>query len=221
MKFCVKCGKKTEKLKEALCSSCSDSHYSLSIKELSTKVCLRCRKYLFQNKWLKAHNLDEIIKYIAKSSIKEKISVKTDIPEHYTKPGIEFDAAAIIKIRNNDYSVPIKILFTSCDRCSKENTKYFEGNLQLRTTDKEIIMFAEKLLKDAREKGIFVSKREEVKNGIDYYITSKSFIRKLAKELKKRFKGEITETATLFTRNKQTSRDVYRNTFLYKSEELL
>jgi NMD protein affecting ribosome stability and mRNA decay len=221
MKFCVNCGKKTEELEEGLCSNCSNKQHLIKLKDISTKICLRCKKYTFQNKWLEANDLDEALKCIIKKSFKEKIEVKTKIPQHYTKPGIEFEATAIITSHNNEYHIPIQILFTSCEKCSKEGTKYFEGRLQLRTTNKDVLSFVEQQLKRAEDKGIFVAKIEQHKNGLDYYITSKAYIKKISKELKKRFKGEVKETAKLFSRNRQTSKDIYRTTTLFKSEELL
>ena len=57
---------------------------------------------------------------------------------------------------------------------------------------------------------------EILKTGIDYYISSNSFLLALGKKLKKSFKGEYKLSRRIFTKNKMTSRDVYRLTVLFR-----
>ncbi len=93
------------------------------------------------------------------------------------------------------------------------NPKYYEGILQLRGPNEQIIKFIVDFLK-ANEK-VFVSKEIPVKNGVDIYISSNKFLQSLGKRLKQTFGGEMELTRRIHTRNRLTSKDVYRLTVLY------
>ena len=91
---------------------------------------------------------------------------------------------------------------------------YFEGILQLRNTNKEVVDFVRKSVDERKD--AFISKEKEIKNGIDFYLTSQRFLRALGKKLKNKFNGELKESRKLHTRNRLTSRDVYRVTVLFR-----
>lgn len=95
---------------------------------------------------------------------------------------------------------------------------YYEAIIQLRPADKEIIDF---IVKQTNErKGVFISKIEELKTGIDLYISSQRFARALGKKLKKRFRnGELVTSRKLFTVNRETGKKVYRVTVLFRLKE--
>ena len=90
---------------------------------------------------------------------------------------------------------------------------YFEGILQLRNPNKEVIEY---IAKRMEEENIFVAKQHEEKDGIDLYISSRKFLQNLAQKLQKQFGGEMRISPTLFSRNNQTSKDIYRITVYYK-----
>lgn len=94
--------------------------------------------------------------------------------------------------------------------------QYFEAVIQLRPFDKEVIQFIENQIK--KRDGVFISKVEKVKTGINLYISSQKFARTLGKRLKKSFKGELKITKTLHTRDKLKSKDLYRGTVLFRLE---
>lgn len=101
----------------------------------------------------------------------------------------------------------------------KQKREYFEGILQLRDIKQEVTDFClEDIEKHSEKGGIFFSKTEEVKNGVDFYCSSNKYLMHLGKKLKKRFKGELKTSAKLFTKNKQTSKDVYRVTVLFRQK---
>jgi NMD protein affecting ribosome stability and mRNA decay len=110
---------------------------------------------------------------------------------------------------------------------SKETTKYkykppinthedyYEAKIQLRTTDEKLIRYViDEIDKSNR---VRISKVIKLKTGIDIYVSSRKFATSLAKKAKKRFNGAKTlVTKTLFSRNKQTSKDIYRVTVLIR-----
>ena len=91
---------------------------------------------------------------------------------------------------------------------------YFEGVLQLRPFDEEVMRFINNQLK--RDKKAFISKIVEVRGGVDIYFSSQKFVRVLGKKMNKSFKGELKESRELFTRHHMTQKLVYRATVLFR-----
>ena len=96
-----------------------------------------------------------------------------------------------------------------------KNPQYFEGVLQLRNPTEEVMTMVKSQLR--KEKKAWIAQEVTLKNGVDLYLSSNSFLRKLGKKLKKTFpKGELTLSRSIFTRNHQTSKEVYRGTVCFR-----
>lgn len=93
------------------------------------------------------------------------------------------------------------------------NDKYFEGTLQLRNCKDEVVDYVERHIIDAK---VGVAKKTCYKNGFDYKLSSNKFLLKMNSELPKVFSGKCTLTRRIFTRDKLTSKDVYRLTLLFE-----
>ena len=96
------------------------------------------------------------------------------------------------------------------------NPQYYEGILQLRNPNEEALNFIRNQFKN--NKKAWISKQEKLKTGIDYYISSNSFLMALGKKLKKSFKGDLKISRRLHTQNRLTSKHVYRVTVCFKLE---
>ena len=90
---------------------------------------------------------------------------------------------------------------------------YFQGILQLRNVNEEILSFVHNQIKKRGD--VAVTRTVKYSNGIDLYITSQKFIRILGKKLKDSFGGELKISYKLHTRNKQ-GKDLYRVNALFK-----
>lgn len=98
---------------------------------------------------------------------------------------------------------------------------YYQAIIQIRPKDKDIIKFIKKQV-DKRER-VFISKEIEKKFGVDLYISDQKFARAIGKKLKDNFKGELKITKTLFSKDRLTSKLIYRSTvcFRVKKEQSL
>ena len=92
-------------------------------------------------------------------------------------------------------------------------SNYFQGILQLRDVNDEILSFVQNQLK--KRKDVAVTRTVKFSNGVDLYITSQKFVRILGKKLKESFGGELKTSAKLHTKNKQ-GKDLYRVNVLFK-----
>ena len=92
-------------------------------------------------------------------------------------------------------------------------SNYFQGILQLRDINDEIIHFVHSQIKKRGD--VAVTRTVKFPNGVDLYITSQKFIRILGKKLKESFGGELKTSAKLHTKSKQ-GKDLYRVNVLFK-----
>ena len=85
---------------------------------------------------------------------------------------------------------------------------YFQGILQLRDTSKEIEDF---IRRDVyKHKEVFITKSPRVRGGVDIYLSDRKYLVILGKKLLKMFGGEMKSSVKLFSRDRQTSKNVYR-----------
>lgn len=95
-----------------------------------------------------------------------------------------------------------------------KNPQYFEGTLQLRNPNEEVINFIRNQFKNNER--AWIAKEVGLKTGIDLYISSNKFLLSLGKKLKKSFKGELKTSRKLHSQNRLTSKRIYRVTVLFR-----
>ncbi|MCP3682452.1 MAG: hypothetical protein GY861_07145 [bacterium] len=92
-------------------------------------------------------------------------------------------------------------------------TKYFEAILQLRSPTEAVLDFVENEMSQGKA---IVTNEKKLKNGVDLYITSRRYTKKLGEMLQKHFGGEFKVSEKLFSRDRQTSKNVYRLNVFFK-----
>jgi NMD protein affecting ribosome stability and mRNA decay len=90
---------------------------------------------------------------------------------------------------------------------------YYEGVLQLRNPDKEVLDYIYKKILDS---GCRIAKEKKMKNGIDLYLSSNKFLKKLAKDLQNNFAGQLIMSSKLYSKNRQTSKEVHRGCVCFR-----
>ena len=94
------------------------------------------------------------------------------------------------------------------------NSRYYEGILQVRPNDKQILNYVKKEIEKAGN--VFISREIYKKFGTDLYLTNKYFLIQLGRKLKQRFNGTITRSRSLYKTSRMTSRQVYRTTICFR-----
>jgi nonsense-mediated mRNA decay protein 3 len=102
----------------------------------------------------------------------------------------------------------------------KKPNNYFEAILQLRNPSsgsfKTAVDDIYEAVENSRRDGVFISKEEKVKGGIDFYISSKKFSTQLGIKLNESYGGVYSVNPRLFSRDRQTSKDIYRLSILVR-----
>ena len=91
---------------------------------------------------------------------------------------------------------------------------YFEGILQLRNPNDELVDYV--IMRIEKDDRAWIAKVEEVRGGIDIYLSSQKYLRILGKKLTEKFPGIIKTSRKLHTLQKTTSKRLYRVTVLFK-----
>ena len=96
----------------------------------------------------------------------------------------------------------------------QKHSRYFEGILQLRNPREEVNQFIKSELEKKPE--IFISQTIKHRTGLDIYFSSKKFLQGLGRQLQQKFGGELKISAEHFSRDRQTSKDMFRVNVLYR-----
>lgn len=99
------------------------------------------------------------------------------------------------------------------------NPQYYQGILQVRNPNKDVISFIR--AEFDKEKTARIAKEAKVRGGLDIYSSSNKFSRKLGRKLTQKYGGEVKESAKLFSRDKITSKNIYRLNVLYRVPEFI
>ncbi|MBI2663525.1 hypothetical protein HYX15_03270 [Candidatus Woesearchaeota archaeon] len=90
----------------------------------------------------------------------------------------------------------------------------YQAIIQIRPKNMEVYDFVINLIRE--RKNCFINKEEELKTGIDIYINDKTFAVAVGKKLKSRFGGTVKLSRKLHSRDRQTSKALYRVTVCFR-----
>ena len=114
-------------------------------------------------------------------------------------------------------TLPNKVLKYRYKPPGDKHENYYEAKIQLRPFNEELIRFVINAI-DKNDK-IRISKVTQLKTGVDIYVSSRKVAAIIGKKLKKHFRGgKLLVTKTLFSRDRQTSKNIYRVTVLFRLE---
>lgn len=99
-------------------------------------------------------------------------------------------------------------------RESKKRDEYFEGILQLRNATAQVRSYLKELI--ANEETDISKELTFSAGNKDLYFTNKKPLKKLALALQRRFGGDISTSKKIFTMDKDTQKDINRDTVLYR-----
>lgn len=179
---CPRCGKTSNEkgFIDAFCIDC----YPLDVqipKEIVFEVCTRCGRIKRGNEWKKKYE-----KEISNSIIKKCRGEFFNAMFNSETNGITFFIKKSDKILKINKPVNVRFNKTICTDCSRLSGGYYEAIIQLRG-DGQMIDKLARTIEQEISKSTFISKVEEKKEGIDFYIGSTDAALDLIKELGHRY----------------------------------
>jgi NMD protein affecting ribosome stability and mRNA decay len=204
-KFCPKCGKTI--LKGNFCNECNPE--TIDYKSISIKLS-PSGKVFVQGKWTNFNNLRTLSESLVKKFIKQKVILEKGLEVYddlLEKNGIKKECEMEIEYNDKLFKVPVSVEVTLSPDVSKVGSTYFEGILQLRNGRQDV---KEYIVSYCKKNSVFVNKLVDKGAEVDYYFVKKHQMQPLALKLMRNFGAEIESNARLFSRNRLTSKDIFR-----------
>ena len=216
MRFCPRCGKKN--IKGDYCGACTliVNPFPREWKRLEMTFCSRCRSALIKNIWSPTKDIEATIRkeFTKRLKLGPDVDVTPILDDLKTGPGVTQQIEVEVKApRHGLYAIPMTVAFTICTKCSKVGTQYFEGILQLRTEGElreEVIEATRNEIAKYAERGVHCTKQGHVRGGMDFLLTSQKHVQAIGRRLHEQFGGILKINSQLFSRSRETSRDLFR-----------
>jgi nonsense-mediated mRNA decay protein 3 len=225
-KFCPQCGKETEEFFESVCEECFRRGITLLGPETSTvslSVCARCGEYF---KGQEPLSIEEVALDAVRKAIRKKYGhrsaisisgVTTELSADERSARVHLVVRAKVQgvVSEEAGVVLVKLNRMTCDRCSRIAGGYYAGIVQVRAagrwpTDEELEE-ARVIAISALGEGDFITKDVPLKEGLDLFVSSIEFGRRISQRIVKQLGGHFTESWKLFGR--KGGRNIYRVAF--------
>lgn len=233
MPVCILCGKSGEVYKH-LCIECYRKKYvSYHLpRYINISVCSDCGAARIGERWSDV----KIVEKAIFMQVERELEQSKEVEERRLNMELEqkdtwnWNVTVRVDIKVGDFNISeelkskVRIKRGTCQRCSKKHGSYFEAILQVRGSSRELTVeeldeikeFVGNLMErtEKMDREFFVGRVEEVDGGIDFYLSSRTAGRNLAKELMEMVGGEMSEAAKLHGMKK--GKELYRMTYLLR-----
>ncbi len=228
--FCVECGAEGPTY-GGVCAACFATRHPLvePPANLDLPRCKSCGRFRFRAGWSAADREDAIGRVLA-DRVKllppftrarfTHTAREEDENNHFltvTATGRHEDLEQV-----QEFRVRLRIKPSVCDLCQKQAGRYFEGTLQVRVDGRDLtprelghvrgMVLAR--VERGREAGDFLSKIEEVRGGLDFYVSTNALGTRLAKEVAEALGGTVTSSPKLY--GQREGKELYRVTSLVR-----
>lgn len=231
--FCVECGRE-EELIDSLCRECfSKKHVKASLPEhVDITLCAHCSAIETEDGWQDVGSVREAAQIaVEQALVLSKDAKMSDIAIQLTEKderNLEAGVKVMLSVRGaafeRDLRTMLRIKRGSCKECSKQQGNYYEAILQVRgsgaSLEKRLEREVEQRVRDRVQsmrrgsREVFLSRVERVKGGLDFYFSTASAARNVAREFQESMCAEYKESSSLWGR--RDGREIYRMTFLVR-----
>lgn len=231
--ICHKCGRPSD---DGLCSACKLETMEIlgSPDRIEVTICSVCGAKLVRGKWqitqATAEELAEqatvhalsVCSHLSNSHIDLKLMRRGDT-RYLARVSLKGDFKGIPV--EESCEIPVKVILTACERCSRLAGKYFESTVQIRGSSRppseaelndctDIALSMADASYSSGEQTAFIQDIKETKGGLDLIIGSTQLGRQIARAILERYGGKILESAKLA--GKKDGIDIYRTTILVR-----
>ena len=225
-KFCPKCGKPTDEFFDSMCKDCFRQGIALlepESLELSVSVCPHCDGF-FRGK--ERTSIEAAIEDSVRKAIRKKYGSETpveiaglraELAENKRSARVSLtvkvELSGVVIEERGDRAFTLKRAI--CERCSRIAGGYYAAIVQIRAegripADDELANAYEIAYSSSGEDD-FVSKEQISKEGLDIYVSSAEYGRRISRAIVKKLGGSFTKSQKLYGR--KDGREVYRITF--------
>lgn len=210
-RFCPKCGARISQ--GTFCADCAKASLDYTPPRIEISEFDRTFRH---GTWHRFTDIEELIKSRIKEALGDKHADITLEPFEFTpKKNAKVTVTADVVSKGTSYRLTARLVYRKCDYGEKRQSSYFEGILQLRNISEKLLPFIRRRLSSMEDKGVFVTKTVEQKDGIDLYLTDRSAVQQIARQIQQKYGGELKISPQLFTFDHERSKDVYRvNAFI-------
>ena len=234
--FCVECGK-VGKTYDGLCESChlSRRHFVSLPEIIDVQVCGTCFAARIGKNWVPALSVEKAIRLTVEASLEKERSVtdaeirlelrQRDLRNYLADATVAFTAEDFSA--EKQFKINVRLKKDTCQRCGKKSGHYYEATIQLRGPQEgslakrlsaardEIIGRVDRQSLQNRE--LFISREEKVNGGYDFYISSTSVAKSLAKDISRMFGASSKVSNSLV--GKKDGQELTRMTYLIRLPE--
>lgn len=230
---CIECGAEQEFLR-SLCKDCfiKRNHFISMPEYVDVTLCYFCNARKGRKSWTDHADREEAIKCALEEALqtgKEAQHLKVGSQLEFVDPfngsaqlGIDFKVEG--KRLHEDASTAVRLSIGVCTNCSRKTGNYFEATLQVRANGrpmleserqevtKAVMDFMDK--EGAKDSSVFLTKLDELRTGVDFFLSSTAAAKGLQKRLSKTYGAPTTDAMKVVGR--QEGKDVVRSTFLVR-----
>jgi NMD protein affecting ribosome stability and mRNA decay len=183
----------------------------LTISDEPIKACVSCDRFFISGRW--SNDLERLVSTIVSQNVSIRSIDPPDAFEGRAPRRVTFE----LEFDEHLVSIDIPVENTQCPDCVKKHSHYFEGYLQLRGGSRAQYDAARTILESHRG---YVKEERALKDGIDLKVSSNRAIIATLKDLNKRFIGSAHTSASLHTRDHQSSKEKHRVTGRFRFSKL-
>ncbi len=236
---CPECGAPTSE--GELCDECYADGLDVAAlsDEIEVRVCSKCGSYVRDGGWT-SHGEPLPDDELAVAAVKDELGVHVEAREPRVEVSVESRDPNVLRLGvetvayvrgyrvEDERRVRVVLRRETCPTCAKRSGGYYESVVQIRAegrdpteeeTERALEHAYEVAGRDYGDRDTFVTKTEEVRGGLDIYMSTSNAGMQIARRMTEEYGGGYDDTATLV--GEKDGEELYRVTYAVSLPEFV